>query len=412
MLNKQVDYKLFFSVFTLIIFGMIMISSVSVYSSFRVTSLFEKAGLINEAYNHFYVIRNITHVVISMIMLLFLVKVPYTFFEKYAKHILSGNLVLMLYVLFFWQTLNGATGWINIPWLPSIQPVEFLKFSLIIFLAYYFKKYKEKMSSFADGFVPFFWLLFSIVIILWLQPDFGSIMIIWPIMVMMFFIAGAKVKYLAYFIWMGMLLFTFVYNIWEYDKKTGKNINSLWYITQRIDNFIADEKEQIKNGNINYQTEQAIIAIGSGGFWGLGFWNSIQKFWYLPEVQWDFVFSVIIEELWFIGWLVLLGFYFFIGYRGYLISFYSQDLFAKYTSFWITTWILVQACVNIWVNLNIVPLTGLTLPFVSYGWSSLISLVLWLWVLLNISRYIDETKWGKVYAKWNGNFSKERVNMF
>lgn len=412
MLNKQVDYKLFFTVFSLIIFWMIMISSVSVYSSFRVTSLFEKAGLINEAYNHFYVIRNITHVVISMIMLLFLVKIPYTFFEKYAKNILIGNVALMLYVLFFWQTLNGATGWINIPWLPSLQPVEFLKFSLIVFLAYYFKKYKEKMSSFTDGFVPFFWLLFSIVIILWLQPDFGSIMIIWPIMVTMFFIAGAKVKHLAYFIGMWMLLFTFVYNIWEYDKKTGKNINSLWYITQRIDNFIADEKEQIKNKTINYQTEQAIIAIGSWGFGWLWFWNSIQKFWYLPEVQWDFVFSVIIEELGFVWWLVLLGFYFFIWYRGYLISFYSQDLFAKYASFWITTWILVQACVNIWVNLNIVPLTGLTLPFVSYGGSSLIALVLWLWVLLNISRYIDETKWGKIYSKWNGNFSKERVNMF
>ena len=101
MLNKQVDYKLFFTVFSLIIFGMIMISSVSVYSSFRVTSVLEKSGLIQEAYNHFYVIRNITHVVISMIMLLFLVKVPYHFFEKYAKNIITGNILLMLYVLFF-----------------------------------------------------------------------------------------------------------------------------------------------------------------------------------------------------------------------------------------------------------------------------------------------------------------------
>lgn len=412
MLNKQVDYKLFFTVFSLIIFGMIMISSVSVYSSFRVTSLLEKSWLIDEAYNHFYVIRNISHVIISMIMLLFLVKVPYHFFEKHAKRIIVGNILLMLYVLFFGQTLNGATGWINIPGLPSIQPVEFLKFSIIIFLAYYFKKYKEKIASFQDGFVPFFGLLFLVIIILWLQPDFGSIMILWPIMVMMFFVAGAKVKYLAYFMMMWVLLFTFVYNLWEYDKKTGKNINSLWYITQRIDNFIADEKEQIKNKTINFQTEQAIIAIGSWGFWGLWFWNSIQKFGYLPEVQWDFVFSVIIEELWFIWGLVLLWLYVFIGYRGYMISFYSQDLFAKYASFWITTWFLIQACVNIWVNLNIVPLTWLTLPFVSYGGSSLISLVLWLGVLLNISRYIDETKGGKIFSKHNNNFSKERINMF
>lgn len=412
MLNKQVDYKLFFTVFSLMIFWMIMISSVSVYSSFRVTSLLEKSWQIKEAYNHFYVLRNITHVVISMVMLLFLVKIPYHFFEKYAKHFLAWNLILMLYVLFFGQTLNGATGWINIPGLPSIQPVEFLKFSLIIFLAYYFKKYKDRIASFNDWFVPFFWLLFLVVVILWLQPDFGSIMILGPIMVMMFFIAGAKIKYLSYFIGMGIILFLLVYNFWKYDKTDITTKNKLSYITDRIDNFITDEKKQIKDKTINYQTEQAIIAIWSWGFAGLWFGNSIQKFGYLPEVQWDFVFSVIIEELWFIWGLVLLGFYFFIWYRGYLISFYSADLFAKYTSFWITTWILTQACVNIWVNLNIVPLTWLTLPFVSYGGSSLISLVIWLWLLLNISRYIDQTKWWKFYHKSTSSFSKERVNMF
>lgn len=412
MLNKQVDYKLFFTVFSLIIFWMIMISSVSVYWSFRVTSLLEKAWLVDKAYNYFYVVRNITHVVISMIMLLFLVKIPYHLFEKYSKHFLIWNLILMFYVLFFGQTLNWATWWINIAWLPSIQPVEFLKFSIVIFLAYYFKKNKEKVSSFKDWFIPFFWLLFLVVFILWLQPDFGSIMIIAPIMTMMFFVAWAKVKHLAYFIWMWFLLFVLVYNFWKYDKNDITTRNKLSYITDRIDNFITDEKEQIKNKTINYQTEQAIIAIWSWGFAGLWFGNSIQKFWYLPEVQWDFVFSVIIEELWFIWWLVLLWFYAFIWYRGYLISFYSSDLFAKYASFWITTRILMQACVNIWVNLNIVPLTWLTLPFVSYWWSSLISLVLGLWLLLNISRYIDETKWAKIYHKSSSNFSHKRVNMF
>jgi len=411
MLNKQVDYKLFFSVFTLIIFGMIMISSVSVYSSFRVTSILEKAGEIEAAYNYFYVIRNITHVFISMLMLLFLVKIPYQVFEKYSKHFIIWNLFLMLYVLFFWTTWNWATWWINLPGLPSIQPVEFLKFSVIIFLAYYFKKYKEKVSSFEEWFVPFFWLLFLIIIILWLQPDFGSIMIIAPIMVIMFFISWAKVKHLAYFSLFWLLLFSFVYSFWKYDKTDSTTRNKLSYITDRIDNFITDEKEQIKNKTINYQTKQAIIAIWSGGFTWLWFGNSLQKFWYLPEVQWDFIFSVIIEELGFLWWLVLLGFYTFIWYRWYYISYYSQDLFAKYASFWITTRILIQACVNIWVNLNIVPLTWLTLPFISYWWSSLLSLILWLWLLLNISRYIDETKtWS--FHKSHSNFSTSKINLY
>lgn len=410
MLNKQVDYKLFFAVFSLIIFGMIMISSVSVYGSFRVTSILEKAWNIDAAYNYFYVIRNISHIFISMILLLFLVKIPYHLFEKYSKHILWANVLLMIYVLLFWETLNWATWWIQVPWVPFLlQPVEFLKFSLIIFLAYYFKKYKDKMHSFQDWFIPFFWLLFWVVIILWLQPDFWSIMILWPIMVMMFFIAWARVKYLLSFLALWLVLFLWVYNMWKYDKSDPTSRNKLSYITDRIDNFITDEKELIKNKTINYQTEQALIAIWSWWFAWLGFWNSIQKFWYLPEVQWDFIFSVIIEELWFLGWLVLLGFYSFIGYRWYLISFYSTDLFAKYASFWITTWILIQASINIWVNLNLLPLTWLTLPFVSYWGSSLLSLVLWLGLLLNISRYIDETKWFK--SKTN-SFSHEKVNLY
>jgi len=412
MLNKQVDYKLFFSVFALIIFWMVMISSVSVYSSFRVTSLLEKSGAIEEAYNHFYVIRNITHVIISLVLLLFLVKIPYNIFEKYAKHFLVWNIFLMFYVLFFWTTWNWATWWINIPGLPfAIQPVEFLKFSLIIFLSYYFKKYSQKLKLFNEWFIPFFALLFFIVLILWLQPDFWSIMIIVPVMVMMFFIAWGKIKYLWFFFILWLLLISFIYNSWKYDKTIPESRNKLSYITDRIDNFITDEKEQIAKKTINYQTEQALIAIWSWWFAWLGFWNSIQKYGYLPEVQWDFIFSVIIEELWFIWWLVILSFFTYIWYRWYYISYYSSDLFAKFVAFWLTSWILMQACINIGVNLNIVPLTGLTLPFVSYGWSSLISLTLALWLLLNISRYIEISKWWR-FNKNNSTFSNSRVNIY
>ena len=413
MFNKQVDYKLFFTVFTLIIFWMVMISSVSVYSSFRVTSILEKSWAIAEAYNSFYVIRNITHVIISIILLFFLVKIPYKYYEKYSAKIMIWASSLMLFVLFFWTTWNWATWWINIPWLPfAIQPVEFLKIWVIVFLANYFKKKKDKMHLLEEWFVPFFILLCFIVILLWAQPDFGSIMILVPVMVMMFFVAWWKVKYLLSFIIAWFILLLSVYNYWKFDKNYPEQKNKLSYITARIDNFLADEKETIKNKTINYQTEQWLIAIWSWWFFGLWFWNSVQKFWYLPEVQWDFIFSVIIEELWFVWWLVLLWFYSFIWYRWYYISYYSPDLFAKLTSFWLTSWILVQSCINIWVNLNIVPLTWTTLPFVSYGWSSLLALTVALWLLLNISRYIDETKWSRVIKWRNNHFSKERVNLY
>lgn len=189
-------------------------------------------------------------------------------------------------------------------------------------------------------------------------------------------------------IWIGLS----VYLAGDYDPDTWKNLNSLWYITQRIDNFMAPSEESINNKTINYQTEQALIAIWSGWFFGVGFWNSIQKFWYLPEVQWDFIFSVIAEELWFIWILWLMALYVYIWKRWMYIYKNSPDLFAKYAAFGITAWFLLQAYINIGVNLNIVPLTWITLPFVSYGWSSLLSLSMGLALLLSISRNIEPEK--------------------
>ncbi len=412
MINKQVDYKLFFTVFALIIFWMVMISSVSVYSSFRVTSILEKSWSIEQAYNYFYVIKNIIHVFLAMIVLIFVVKIPYLWYEKNVKYLFWWALVVMFYVLFFWTTWNWATWWINIPWLPfAIQPVEFLKISLILFLAYFLKKNKQKLHTFYEWFLPFFWIMFLIVMILWLQPDFGSVLVIVPIMVAMFFVSWARVKYLLTFFVFWIILLLSVYNLWKYDKTNPETRNKLSYITDRIDNFITDEKEQIAKKTINYQTEQWLIAIWSWGFFGLWFWQSIQKFWYLPEVQWDFIFSVIIEELWFLWWLILLLVYSYIWYRGYRISYYSSDLFAKYVAFGITTRILVQTFINVWVNLNIVPLTWLTLPFVSYWWSSLLALTLALAIILNISRYNDFDINNNL--RWKTSFwVKSRVNMY
>lgn len=171
---------------------------------------------------------------------------------------------------------------------------------------------------------------------------------------------------------------------------SGKNQNPLSYISLRIDNFIRDNKELIEKPNPDgkdYQTKQWLIAIWSGGFFGLGFWKSIQKFWYLPEVQWDFIFSVITEELGFIGAFILISIYLAIVYRWFDIARSVKDPFAQYVAFGITLLIFVQAGINIGVNLNIVPLTGVTLPFVSYGWSSLLSMLVCIGILLSISRH-------------------------
>ena len=390
-MTKPVDYKLFFAVIFLIIFWMIMVSSVSVYSSHKVTSLMESRWMIENAYNYFYVFRNISHVIISMIVLWIVVKIPYSFFEKNSKYFLIVNIILLVIVLFIWPSWNWARWWINLPFLPfAIQPTEFLKFSIVIFLWYFFKRYKQRLHTFKDGFIPFSMILLWVLILVWAQPDFWTIMVVIPVSVIMFFMAWANIRYLLALSILWMFLSLWVYFAWDYDKETWKNLNKLGYITQRIDNFLSDEKEAINNKTINYQTEQALIAIWSWWFFWLWFWQSIQKFWYLPEVQWDFIFSVIAEELGFIWAFTLLSIYLYIWYRGFYIYSRLKDSFAKFVVVWISSWILLQAFINIWVNLNIIPLTWITLPFVSYGWSSLLSLILWLGIMLNISRHIDE----------------------
>lgn len=400
----------------LIIFGMIMISSVSVYSSFRVTNAMAKAGLIGEAYNYFYVIRNITHVLISLVALGFLVKIPYTFFERNSRYFLLFTIILLCIVLFIWPSWNGARWWINLPFLPfAIQPTEFLKFSLIIYLAYFFKKYKSVLHTFNDGFLPFLLTLSFLIILIWLQPDFWTILTIVPLAVIMFFAAGANVRYLFILVILWVFLSAWVYGAGKYDKASPTSRNKLSYITDRIDNYLSNNQEAIKNNTINYQTEQALIAIGSGWLWGLGFWQSIQKFWYLPEVQWDFIFSVIVEELWFLWAFILILIFMYIGYRGIMISLWVRDLFAKYVAVWVSSRILLQMFINVWVNLNIVPLTGITMPFVSYGWSSLLSLMFGLALLLNISRFVEPPKKHSISRKktllqyWNKLLRKKHL---
>jgi cell division protein FtsW len=384
---KTVDYTIFFLVLGLIVFGMIMISSVSVYPSFQVTSKMLATGKIEEVNNHFYLVRNISHVIIWLFIFAFVAKTPYIWFERYAKPIFFGGIVLLIAALVVGVSYNGAKWWLDIPFIPfSLQPVEFMKLGLILYFATFLKKKKSQIYSFTEGFLPYMALLSGIILLLVMQPDFGSILLITPIAIGMFFIGWGNLKHLAIATLVASLFAFSVYSIGSTNNKTGK----LGYIAQRIDNFLSDNKTSIQNQSINFQTKQGLIAIGSGGLFGLWFGKSVQKFGYLPEVQWDFIFSVISEELGFLGVFLLLITFGVIGYRAFDIAARVDDPFAKYVALWVGLWILTQAGVNIGVNLNILPLTGVTLPFVSYGGSSLISLLIGVGILLNISKSIKQ----------------------
>ncbi len=406
MKTKAIDYSLFFIVFALMIFWMIMISSVSVYPSYKVTSAMVALWKLKEANNSFYLLRNISHVIISLLTLGLFTKMSYKYLEKYAKQIFGWAIIFLIIVLFVWVTYNWARWWINIPFIPfSLQPSEFLKLWLIIYMAYFLKRRKWEISSLHEWLIPFLIIVSVVVIPLALQPDFGTVLIVVPISVIMFFIAWWNIKHLWALFLIGLIFVMGVYFAWKVSEWSKRN--TITYITERFDNFLSDNKTSIQDKTINFQTLQWLIAIWSWWFFWLGFWKSIQKFWYLPEVQWDFIFSVIWEELWFIWILFLLLLYLMIAYRWFSIAQRVNDPFGKYLAVWLTSWIMIQTFVNIWVNLNIIPLTWITLPFISYGWSSLLSLMIWVWILLNISR---DSEYEKTKVSANKFFRKNRVS--
>ncbi len=393
MQKKSIDTTLVFLVLWLVIFGMIMISSVSVYSSFKVTSNMVSNWWLSEANNYFYLLRNMMHVGMGIFMLIIISKIPYTLLEKHAKNIFAITFVLLIVVLFIWAKLNGARGWIDIPWISfSLQPVEFTKIGLIIILAYFMKKRRFLLGDFMEWFVPFFGIVGAVFFLLIFQPDFWSILIIAPITIAMYYIWGWNAQYIMTILLICIVWVMSIYGLWKMGTSGWGKWNVLSYISGRVDNFLRDSKQLIEKSNPDgkdYQTKQGLIAIGSWWFFGLGFGKSIQKFGYLPEVQWDFIFSVIVEELGFFWAFLLLAIYLIIWYRWFSIARSVKDLFGKYLAFGITALILTQAFINIGVNLNVIPLTGVTLPFVSYGWSSLFSLMIAVGILLSISRHME-----------------------
>ena len=392
MEKKHIDATLVFLTLALVIFGLIMMSSVSVYWSNSLTEKLVARGLLDESNNYYYLIRHIKSIFIGLVALVIASKTPYSFLEKNAKAIFWTTFMLLVAVLFLGEEYNGAKWWLNIPLLPSIQPVEFMKIGIILILAYFAKKKKHKLDDFYEGFIPFFFIVGMVFWLLILQPDFGSILIMAPVVIAMYFIGGWSSRYIGASFALCLIGAASIYGIGKIsiENSEWRNSNPLSYISQRIDNFIRDNKELIEKPNPDgkdYQTKQWLIAIGSGGFFGLGFGKSIQKFWYLPEVQWDFIFSVITEELGFVWAFILISIYLTIVYRGFTIARSVKDPFAQYVAFGITLIIFVQAGINIWVNLNIVPLTWVTLPFVSYGGSSLLSMMICIGILLSISRH-------------------------
>lgn len=356
--TNRADYILAIIIFSLIMIGMIMIYSVSKYYSLQIT---------NGATDKYYLGKQLISVAIGLVVWIVAQNIDYRFWQKNARFMLYITIGLLLLPFLF-----GGSRWIGIGAF-SFQPAEWAKLSMIFYLAAYFSN-REQSREKKSLSVPFFVFVGVIALLMLVQKDLGTLSVFVGIAGAMFVMAGAPLVHLAYGgVFSSVLL-------WIAIKMEP-------YRMHRLTAFLNPGNDLLGTG---YHIRNALIAVGSGGFFGLGFGQSKQKFLYLPEAHTDSIFAIIAEELGFLRTSVVVILFCLVALRGYKIAKNAPDTFSKLTAVGITTWLFWQAFVNIGAMLSIVPLTGIPLPFISYGGTSLIILLAATGVLLNISKYANE----------------------
>ena len=264
---------------------------------------------------------------------------------------------------------GGARSWIGFGSF-SIQPAEFMKFALILLFSKYFEKYYQDLKKFKNFFISLI-LIVLIFGLIMLQPDFGTGLVILLSSIIMLFIVGVPFKYFLGLIVIGLI-------------GLGGLVISAPYRLERILAFIDPWSDPLGSG---FQGIQSILAVAPSGLFGLGYNKSIQKHFFLPEPQNDFIFAIICEEMGLIGALVLVLLYICLLRKAIKISIKTNNLYYSFLALNIGISIFIQAVINISVVIGLLPITGITLPLVSYGGSSLVITLVGLGILLNISRH-------------------------
>lgn len=318
-----------------------------------------------------YVKQQSLFIMIGIPLMIYISKIDYTKYYKKTNLILGICLLLLVLVLIpgIGSIRNGSQSWFGIGSF-GIQPSEFAKLGLIIFTAKYLAINQRDLKSIKKGVIPILMVLFLVFGLIMLQPDFGTGMIIVTSIIAMLFIAGVNMKF---FIGLGALGVFGIIGL----------IVIAPYRMDRITSFLNPWSDPLGTG---FQIIQSLYAIGPGGLLGQGFLNSRQKQFYLPEPQTDFIFSIISEEFGCLGVIIVAGLFLTILYRGIKIALNAKDEFSKYLAFGMIFQMMIQAIMNLMVVIGLIPVTGVTLPFLSYGGSSLLITLVSIGILLNISR--------------------------
>jgi len=367
------DTTLALAVFFLLIFGLIMITSIGVPKSISLSAPGIDYPNCSDPNVDCYLLfkKHIFRLFVGGIAFFIAFKLPSRFWKKIAPVLFGAVFILLLSVLIMGQGFGTiATSWLRV-FDTSLQPSEFAKLGLIVYLAYWFTKRKAAVQSFHNGFIPFCIISGIIVLPVILQNDYGSTMVIGLISICMYFIAGAKIRHIGLGLFLALLASIVI-------------ISSVPHVRERFQGFLRVDEECLED--YCWQSQQANIAVGSGGFWGKGLTQGVQKSYWLPQASDDFIFAASSEELGFLRIIFVVLAYFVISWRGYSIANKASNHFEMLLAVGITTWITVQAFINIAVNTALVPVTGITLPFVSYGGSSLLASLIGIAILLNISQ--------------------------
>lgn len=358
---RHVDKKLFFTTVALLVFGLLIFSSAAL-------------GVLSSNEAKFYSIIE-TQLIFALIggtcALCIGIAIPHMWYQKYAYLFFGLGLVAtsLVFVPGLSRYHGGAHRWIDLgPF--SLQPSECLKIAFVMAVAAWCTVYRHRFKDWKFGLLPYIAASAGVSLLLLMQPDFGTYLVIMSASCVVYFVGGARRKHIV-----SLIILCLVGAI--------VLIMSRPYMMERVKTFF-NSSHDVRGSS--WQLHQSLIAIGSGGLLGSGLGQSVQKFNYLPEPIGDSIFAVLGEELGFLGIIILVVLYGIVGVRGYYISMYAEHQFGRLVGVGIVTIILVQAMLNTGSMLGLLPLTGVPLPLVSHGGTALMAALFELGILLNISK--------------------------
>ncbi len=361
-MHQKIDYSFLIISLILLTAGLLAISSASVVISQK-----------NFSTPYYYLLHQGLAALVGLGGAAVIQSIPYKNWKKLALPLLAAAFILSAAVFFpkLGLAFGGASRWLKLGPL-NLQPSELLKISLILYLASWLEKKRGRVGDFSSAFMPFLVVVSLVGILLVLQRDVGTLLVISGSAMVLYFLGGGRFTQLAAMVTLAAAAFYVIVQVAPY----------------RVNRFLAFFNPGIDPQGISYHINQALIAIGTGGFWGRGFGGSIQKYNYLPEPISDSIFAIIVEEFGFFGAFLLIALFLAFFLRAIRIARRAPDLFGKLLVSGLSSAIVLQAFVNMAAISGFLPLTGIPLPFISYGGTALAVNLAMVGIILNVSKHV------------------------